>query len=74
MSKQKKVLIDELIEDSHLQKVEDVIFWALQDYAEKNKGMQSGVVAFSISQRMIEAEKEETPIIQNFELIDSLNL
>ena len=67
-----KVLIDELLEQGHVEEVENVIFWALQDYAEKNKGFNSGAVAYAISQRMIESEKEENPAIMNYEAIDSL--
>ena len=69
-----KIIVDELIESSHIQPVEDVIFWALCDYAKNNSGLASGVVAYAVKERIIEAKKEKVPIIQNFELVNSLNL
>ena len=35
----KKVLLDELDQDIHPEKVEDVIFWALEHYAKSKKGL-----------------------------------
>lgn len=67
-----KILIDELIEQSHIQDVDDVIFWALQDYADKNKGMQSGTVAYAIAQRMIDDAECNDNDFQNFEAIKAL--
>lgn len=52
----KDVLLDELEENNHPERVEDVIFWALEFYAQ-NKGDTTGaMVAYAIKERIIEAE------------------
>ena len=61
----KKIIIDELIEDSHPAPVEDVIFYALQKYAKQNKETWGGAIAYAVSKRMEDAENEKNPIIQN---------
>ena len=44
----KKIIIDELIEDSHPAPVEDVIFYALQKYAKQNKETWGGAIAYAV--------------------------
>ena len=73
MSIARKILIDELIENSHIEKVEDVIFWALEAYCEDRATSGSTVVAFSIKERIKDSEAEGTATLQNFELINFLN-
>ena len=60
MSIAKKILIDELKNQIHIERVEDVIFWALEFYAksEENKNNKGGLVAYSITQRILEEEKQ----------------
>ena len=53
----KEVLIDELDEQGHPEKVEDVIFWALEYYALHHKDTMGGVVAYSIKERILDEEK-----------------
>lgn len=53
----RKIILDELIENSHVEKVEDVIFWALEYYY-KNKKSNGTLVAYSIIQRIKDAERE----------------
>jgi hypothetical protein len=33
----REIILDELIENSHIEKVEDVIYWALEDYFKSKK-------------------------------------
>ena len=68
----RKILIDELIENSHVEKVEDVIFWALDKYQKDMKYTSGSVVAFSITQRILHAEKHKETTIQNTELINKI--
>ncbi len=42
----KNIILDELSENSHIEKVEDVIFWALEHYC-KSKISNGGLVAFA---------------------------
>lgn len=70
----KAIILDEIIENSHIEKVEDVIFWALENYAETKKGFNGGIVANAIVERIKDAEKREYETIQNIEVIDSINL
>ena len=58
MSKAKEILLDELNEQGHPEKVEDVIFWALEHYAKSEpKGTWGRAIAYSIKERISEAEK-----------------
>lgn len=58
MSIAKKVLIDELNEQAHPEKVEDVIFWALDHYSKsKPEGTWGRTIAFAIKERILEEEK-----------------
>lgn len=68
----KRILVDEILEQSHPVPVEDVILKALQEYAGRKKEMWSHAIAFAISERIKDAEKEERPIIQNPEKITQL--
>ena len=55
----KKIILDELDENVHPEKVEDVIFWALQYYAENKEGNTLGkTIANYIVERIQEEEKE----------------
>lgn len=74
MSIAKAIIIDEIIEDSHIENVEDVIFWALEFYADQNKGTNGSIIAYAIKERIKEAEKRGAVELQNTELIESLNL
>ncbi len=69
----KNIIIDELLENSHIEKVEDVIFWALQAYYLNNKHTIGSAISFSIINRILESEKtKEENYLQNPELIKSL--
>ena len=60
MNKAKEIILDELDEQMHPEKVEDVIFWALEYYASRKKGTWGECVAYWIVQRIKEAEKKES--------------
>jgi len=63
MSKAKEILLDELTEQGHPEKVEDVIFWALEAYAKSEpKGTWGRTIAYAIKQRIIDAEKSESAL------------
>lgn len=56
----KEILIDELNEQAHPEKVEDVIFWALERYAKSEpKGTWGRTIAFSIKERILDSEKRK---------------
>ena len=67
----KQIILDELIENSHIEKVEDVILWALEKYY-KDKNTRGSLVAYSIIERVKEAENGKDLKIMNPELVDSL--
>ncbi len=69
----KSILIDELLENSHIENVEDVIFWALEHYA-KCKETKGALVANSIVQRIEGDELEGKANLMNYDAIESLNL
>lgn len=71
MSIAKKVILDELIENSHFEKVENVIYWALEHYAESKK-TKGSLIAYSIKERIFEAERSGDAELQNPELIEEL--
>lgn len=53
----KKILLDELNEQAHPEKVEDVIFWALEHYANSEpKGTLGRTIAYAIKERILEEE------------------
>ena len=60
MSKAKEVLLFELDEQMHPERVEDVIFWALEHYANRNEGTWGELIAYSIVKRIQEAEIKES--------------
>jgi len=74
MSESKKIIIDEILEQGHIVLVQDVIYNALSEYAENQKGSNYGAVAFCIKSRIDDAEETGEMNIMNPELIDSLNL
>ncbi len=60
MSIAKKILLDELKEQTHPEQVEDVIFWALEVYAKTEPKKTWGrTIAKAIINRILEAEKKE---------------
>ncbi|MEL6803241.1 MAG: hypothetical protein AAFO91_05565, partial [Bacteroidota bacterium] len=52
----KEIILDELDENMHMEKVEDVIFWALEHYANQGHGTLGEIIAYSIVQRIKEEE------------------
>ena len=66
----KKILIDELIEQGHPEKVENVIYQALKEYAESNRTTWQGVIAKTITSRI----DEEDPVLMNEDRINQLFL
>jgi hypothetical protein len=64
MSIAKKIILDELIENSHPENVEDVIFWALEAYAKSSpKGTFGRAIALSIKERMLDATERYSFVI-----------
>ncbi len=60
MSIAKKILLDELKEQTHPEKVEDVIFWALEAYSKTlPKETWGRTIACAIKDRILEAEKKD---------------
>lgn len=60
MSIAKKILLDELNEQSHPEKVEDVIFWALEHYAKSEpKGTWGRTIAYAIAERVKDEETQQ---------------
>ena len=55
----KKILLDELNEDMHPEKVEDVIFWALEHYCESQKGKDPKTMGAIIAGYIVDRIKEE---------------
>lgn len=54
----KRIILDELNEQAHPERVEDVIFWALEYYCKHRKKKTWGeLIAYAIKERIIEAEK-----------------
>ena len=66
MSIAKQIILDELEEQKHPEKVEDVIFWALKHYAKtKPKGLSWGsIIAKEIIGRI--EEEESNPFKDNY--------
>ena len=59
MSKAKEILLQELNEQIHPEKVEDVIFWALENYVKSQPKKTLGrAIAYSIKERILQAESE----------------
>lgn len=75
MSISKKILLDEIIEQCHVENVEDVIFWALDAYSKLvGKSTNGKMIAYAIVQRIKDDENKGEPELMNPELIESLNL
>ena len=56
----KRVILDELRENTHPEAVEDVIFWALEHYAKPSEGTWGESIAYCIVNRIKEeAEYQE---------------
>jgi len=61
MSIAKQIILEELREQVHPIKVEDVIFLALEHFSKsKAQDKWSKTVAFCIKQRILEAEKKQS--------------
>lgn len=67
----KKIILDELIENSHVEKVEDVIFWALENYY-KEKNTNGSLVAYAIIKRIKDAEREKDNELVNSEKVNQI--
>lgn len=58
LSISKQIILEELNENQHPEKVEDVIFWALEYYSQNRKeGSWGECIAYAIKQRILDAEK-----------------
>lgn len=58
MTISKKILLEELKEQAHPERVEDVIFWALEFYANSEpKGTLGRTIAYTIKERILEEEE-----------------
>lgn len=59
MTTAKRILLEELEENSHPEKVEDVIFWALEHYANSEpKDTWGKTIAYAIKQRILDEERK----------------
>lgn len=71
-----KILFDELIEQGHHERTEDVIFWALEYYAENHGDSNGTMISNAIVQRIKDAEKAEQEgkdyVLQNPGIINSI--
>lgn len=67
----KQIILDELIENSHVEQVEDVIFWALQAYHKKGK-TNGSLVAYAIVERIKDAERGDNDGFLNAETINEV--
>lgn len=57
MTPARKILLDELKEQTHPERVEDVIFWALTRYVDTEpRGTMGRAIAYAIKERILEAE------------------
>lgn len=54
----KQVILDELEEQTHPEAVEDVIFWALEEYGKNHPDSWGGLIARAIVSRIKEEEGE----------------
>ena len=55
----KSIIIDELKEQGHLERVEDVIYTALRHYSDNVKGTRMSAIAFWIAERIDEETTEK---------------
>ena len=67
MIKAKEIIIDELNEQMHPERVEDVIFWALESYASSIEEADTwgNYIAYAIVQRIKEEEKKARQTMKN---------
>ena len=68
----KKIILDELIENSHIENVEDVIFWALEKYYHQYNMTNGSLVAYLIIQRIKDAEMKGSEDYQNSEMVNTV--
>ena len=54
----KEILIEELEESTHIERVEDVIYWALEAYC-KDRYSNGSMVAYAIKDRIDRNEKSK---------------
>lgn len=66
--KERKVLIDEIVENSHFSDISDVLIRSMEFYAENNKGTNYTLIINSILARM----KEDNPTLMNEKEINQL--
>ncbi len=56
----KRIILEELKENTHLENVEDVIFWALEHYSDSEPaGTWGRVIAYAIKERILSEESKE---------------
>lgn len=67
----RQIILDELIENSHVEKVEDVIFWALENYY-KDKNTNGSLVAYAVAQRIKDAENGDDDEFLNPETVKEM--
>ena len=60
----KRVLLNEIAEQNHPVPVEDVIFWALEHYCTKSENTMGKMAAYSIKERILEAEERAKQLSQ----------
>lgn len=68
----KSIILDEIIENSHIENIEDVIFWALEAYSKSDGKTNGKIVAYTITQRILDAETEGFVNIVNHEIINTI--
>lgn len=70
----KKIILDEIIENSHFENIEHVIFWALEHYYETfpERPFKGTIIAFNVVQRILEAEEKGECELQNPEIINKI--
>ena len=54
----KQIILEELGENTHMEPVEDVIFWALKHYTQQGDFTMGEIVAYAIVSRIEEAERK----------------
>ena len=53
-----KIINEEIQANEHPENVENVIFWALECYAQRGQGTWGETTAYAIKERILDAEKE----------------
>lgn len=59
MTTAKRILLEELEENNHFERIEDVIFWALEAYAKRGKGTNGEIIAYYLKQRILDEEQRD---------------